>query len=364
MKKIVIIIGTRPEAIKMAPVYIELAKNSYYDVRICSTGQHKEMVNSALLFFGISIDRVLNISYDIPDLPYLLKEIIFTTSEYLKFEKPDLVLVHGDTSTTLGTALAASYLKIKIGHVEAGLRTNNILDPWPEEINRKLVSCMSSINFCPTIGSLNNLLSEGFSSDSSVITGNTVIDAARIASMKFMEKKRNHEKRQILVTLHRRENQGPIMAGILNAIRQISRKYIDSVEILFPVHPNPNVHGMVYEILGGIENVILTEPLDYGVFINAISNSFLIMTDSGGIQEEAPFFNVPVLILRNTTERPEALEFGVAKLVGTESSNIIAAFDDLFHNPEQYNEMANAINPFGNGYASELIAQEICNKLL
>jgi UDP-N-acetylglucosamine 2-epimerase (non-hydrolysing) len=358
MKKILTIFGTRPEAIKLAPVIKELERrNDVFVSKVCVTAQHREMLDPFLQLFGINPDWDLNIMQPNQSLFDVTAKALIKLKEVLEKEKPDLVLVQGDTTTTFTAALAAYYLKIKVGHVEAGLRTLDKYNPFPEELNRRLVGHIADLHFAPTKRAKENLLSEGIPEGSIFVTGNTVVDAlfmilARTKSEDYLPKALSQPDRKlILVTAHRRESFGEGIANICLALKEIVKRVPD-VEIVYPVHLNPNVREPVYRMLSGMERVHLIEPLDYISFVHLMKASYLILTDSGGIQEEAPSLGRPVLVLRNTTERPEAVEAGAAKLVGTDPQRIVAETLRLLQDPSGYSKMATVPNPFGDGKAA------------
>jgi UDP-N-acetylglucosamine 2-epimerase (non-hydrolysing) len=367
MKKVLLVFGTRPEAIKMAPLVKEFEKHrDSFQTKICITAQHREMLDQVLAIFDIHPDYDLNIMKAGQDLYDITSRVLLGMRDVLKEFAPDLVLVHGDTTTSASTALAAFYQQIKVGHVEAGLRTGNIYAPWPEEMNRMLTRCLTQYHFSPTENSKRNLLKENVREESILVTGNTVIDALKIVidkigsdqSMKVeiesTIKAKGYEikkdKKLILITGHRRENFGEGFIQICGAIKEIALRYPD-VDLLYPVHLNPNVQKPVYEILQGLNNVFLSEPIDYLPFVYLMSKSLLLLTDSGGIQEEAPSLGKPVLVMRNTTERPEAVEAGTVKLVGTDKERIVTEIIRLIEEPEYYDSMSRAHNPYGDGKA-------------
>jgi UDP-N-acetylglucosamine 2-epimerase (non-hydrolysing) len=343
--KIFCVIGTRPEAIKMAPVIQEL--RSVFKVTVISTGQHRSMLDQTLKVFNLSPDVDFNLMQPDQLISSLLTESIKTLSNFFIENKPDLVLAQGDTTTALASALSSYYNKIPFGHIEAGLRSFNYQNPWPEEINRVLISKLSTYHFCPTKSSEENLLKEGIV-DNVYVTGNTVID-----SLLKIAKKEKHHKKQILITLHRRENFGKPIDDILSAILDIVKSN-EEVNVVFPVHLNPNIKNKVYSILNH-ERITLLNPLDYENFVKIMSESYLILTDSGGIQEEAPALGIPVLVLRETTERPEAVDCGVVKLVGSDKLTIINETTKLLNNKEEYQKMAVGVSPYGDGTASKRI---------
>jgi len=342
----------------LAPVIKELERrNDVFMSKVCVTAQHREMLDPFLQLFEIKPDWDLNIMQPNQSLFDVTAKALMKLKEVLEEEKPDLVLVQGDTTTTFTAALAAYYLKIKVGHVEAGLRTLDKYNPFPEELNRRLVGHIADLHFAPTKRAKDNLLSEGIPESSIFVTGNTVVDAlfmilAQTKSEDYLPRALFHpDCKLILVTAHRRESFGEGIANICLALREIVERASD-VEIVYPVHLNPNVRKPVYRMLGGVERIRLIEPLDYISFVHLMKASYLILTDSGGIQEEAPSLGKPVLILRNTTERPEAVEAGAAKLVGTNPQRIVEETLRLLQDPLEYSKMANVPNPFGDGKAS------------
>lgn len=385
MKKVMLIFGTRPEAIKMAPVYHEFKKKpDKFKVIVCVTAQHREMLDQVLQLFEINPDYDLDIMAPGQDLFDVTTSVLQKLKPILTSEKPDVVLVHGDTTTTLAAALAAYYCKITVGHVEAGLRTGNKYSPFPEEINRTITTAIAGVHFAPTVSSRNNLLKENVSSDKIIVTGNTVIDALFMIKNKidkeFLGKKiekdlvgrfptlsriftsinsENRRKRFILVTGHRRENFGEGFENICNALSDIAAKYED-VDIVYPVHLNPNVQEPVRRILsdGQRKNIHLIQPVDYLPFVHLMNCSYLIVTDSGGIQEEAPSLGKPVLVMRDTTERPEAVAAGTVKLVGTSVCKIKEYTSLLLDNCEYYTDMASLSNPYGDGKSAQVIVNK------
>ncbi len=360
-KKVMLVFGTRPEAIKMCPVVNELKNREGIDTVVCVTGQHKEMLKQVLDVFDVVPDYDLAIMKPGQTLYDITSNILLSIKDILANEKPDLVLVHGDTSTAFVTALAAFYQQIPVGHVEAGLRTYNIYSPYPEEFNRQGVGLISQYNFAPTKGAANNLINEGKSEDNIYITGNTVIDALKTT----VREDYNHKEldwvgqdRLILVTAHRRENLGEPMRHMFKAIRRITDEF-DDVKVIYPVHLNPVVRELAKETLGESDSIHLIEPLDVIDFHNFMNRSYLILTDSGGVQEEAPSLGVPVLVMRNETERPEGIEAGTLKLVGTEEEKIYQECVTLLTDDVEYDKMAKATNPYGDGYASKRICDVI-----
>ena len=374
MKKILLVFGTRPEAIKMAPLALALQANSKdFETKICVTGQHRQMLDQVLQLFNLTPDFDLNLmksGQTLSDITTgVLKGLEGVFAEWL----PDVVLVHGDTATTFATSLAAYYQKIKIGHVEAGLRTGDIYSPWPEEANRKLTGALANYHFAPTQSSYDNLIKENVDPATITITGNTVIDALLTVKEKVetdqniiqeFEQKFNFldkTKKLILVTGHRRENFGQGFLNICSSLATLAKKYPD-IQIVYPVHLNPNVQQPVNELLSNIENIFLIEPQDYLPFVYLMNRSYLILTDSGGIQEEAPSLGKPVLVMRDTTERPEAVDAGTVRLVGTDAAIIEQAVSELLEDGEIYKVMAEAHNPYGDGTASQQIINFLKNK--
>ena len=370
MKKILIVFGTRPEAIKMAPLVKKFQKDLInFDTKVCVTAQHREMLDQVLDLFKIIPDYDLNIMKPGQDLYDVTSSILLKIKPVLEGFKPDVVLVHGDTATTFATSLAAYYQKIKIGHIEAGLRTGDLYSPWPEEGNRRLVGVLTDYHFSPTSTSKNNLLNEGVVESSIFITGNTVIDALQLVVSRikkdeslrlkfentiFQSGFQELNSKFILVTGHRRENFGQGFLNICGALKVLAKKNPD-INILYPVHLNPNVRKPVNELLSNVSNIKLVEPFQYEEFIYLMSKSFLILTDSGGIQEEAPSLGKPVLVMRDTTERPEAVEAGTVKLVGSDQDNIVKEVQNLLDDSSEYQRMSKAHNPYGNGNASKNI---------
>lgn len=365
MKKVLLIFGTRPEAIKMAPLVKALENDKNIVSKVCVTAQHREMLDQVLDIFDIKPDYDLNIMKYGQDLYDVTSDVILGLKDIFVEFKPDLVLVHGDTTTSSISSLAAFYSKIKIGHVEAGLRTNNLYSPWPEEANRQITGVLANYHFAPTETSKENLLKENKKEESILITGNTVIDALFFAltkieadkelKNKIYEKinhqyKMNDDRKLILVTGHRRENFGEGFVNICKSLKTIAEKNPD-IDIVYPVHLNPNVQKPVKEILSSMKNIYLIEPLEYELFIYLMNKAYFIITDSGGIQEEAPSLGKPVLVMRDTTERPEALEAGTVKLVGTNLSVISNEAQVLLDDEKEYEKMSKAHNPYGDGNA-------------
>jgi len=357
--KVVAIFGTRPEAIKMSPLIIELKKHHCFETVLCVTGQHREMLDQVLSAFDLKPDYDLSIMKQNQNLFEITVNILEHIKNVLESERPDLCLVHGDTTTTFIAALACYYLQIPVGHIEAGLRTHNIFSPYPEEFNRQAVSIIAKYNFAPTEIAKQNLIKEGKNKSSIYITGNTAIDALRYT----IQDDYRHDcldwakgSRLILITAHRRENLGVPMERMFKAIRRIVNKFPD-VKAIYPIHLNPIVNKAAYEFLGDEKRIRLIEPLDVIDFHNFMARSFLILTDSGGIQEEAPSLGKPVLVMRETTERPEGLAAGTLKLVGTDESTIYNALTQLLENEDEYKKMSKAVNPYGDGHASERIVK-------
>lgn len=358
MKNIMLVFGTRPEAIKMCPLVNELKARRNLNITVCVTGQHRQMLDQVLDAFHVVPDYDLSIMKDKQTLFDITANILNGIKEVLEDAQPDVVLVHGDTSTTFATALACFYLQIPVGHVEAGLRTYNINSPYPEEFNRQAVSIISRFNFAPTELARQNLLSEGKDADSIYVTGNTAIDALKTTVRQdytHPELEWAKDSRLILITAHRRENLGEPMKNMFRAIRRCLDEHPD-VKAIYPIHMNPAVRKTANEILGGDERIHIIEPLDVLDFHNFIARSYLILTDSGGIQEEAPSLGKPVLVMRDTTERPEGIEAGTLKLVGTDEEVIYSYFKLLINDAKVYSSMSNACNPYGDGIASKRIA--------
>ena len=364
-KKILVIFGTRPEAIKMAPLVKEFEMAKEFEIKVCVTGQHRQMLDQVLDLFNISPDFDLNLMKAGQSLSELTCNILNGLDGVFAEYTPDWVLVHGDTTTTMGASLAAFYRKISIAHVEAGLRTRNIYSPWPEEANRQITSRLAKVHFAPTNQAKNNLLAENIQNERIDVTGNTVIDALLSVSNIIDNDKKlsllfdsnfdyiDRKKKLLLVTGHRRENFGDGFESICRALKEIALD--ENVQIVYPVHLNPNVQDPVNRILGGIKNIFLIPPLDYLPFVYLMKNCYLILTDSGGIQEEAPSLGKPVLVMRETTERPEAVAAGTVVLVGTDAKRICAEVRHLLNNSDSYSTMTHAHNPYGDGLASKRI---------
>jgi UDP-N-acetylglucosamine 2-epimerase (non-hydrolysing) len=365
MKKVMLVFGTRPEAIKMCPLVKELKKREELQTIVCVTGQHRQMLDMVLEAFDVTPDYDLSIMKDKQTLFDVTTNILNRIKEVLEKEKPDVVLVHGDTSTTFVTALACFYLQIPVGHVEAGLRTYNIYSPYPEEFNRQAVSIISKFNFAPTELSKQNLLKEGKDPDSIYVTGNTAIDALKTTvreNYTHPELEWAKGSRLIMITAHRRENLGEPMRHMFKAIRRVMDEHPD-VKAIYPIHMNPVVREIANEYLGDDDRIHIIEPLDVLDFHNFLSRSYLILTDSGGIQEEAPSLGKPVLVMRDTTERPEGIAAGTLKLVGTEEETIYNEFSRLLSDKEEYEAMSKASNPYGDGHACERIADVLVRTL-
>lgn len=368
MKKIAVIFGTRPDTIKMAPIIKELEQQTeHFQLITIATAQHRQMLDQVLDVFKIKPDYDLNIMKPSQTLATITKNTVEELDIIFEKEKPDLVLVQGDTTTTFVGSLAAFYRQIPVGHVEAGLRTNDKNNPFPEEINRRLTSTITDLHFAPTQTAKQALLAENVNPENIFITGNTVIDALSysvnsdyIFSSDILNHIIDQDKKIILVTMHRRENLGEPMKSACNAIKNLALIYKD-YNIIFPVHLNPKVQDVAQSILGNIPNIFLIKPLDYLDFVNLMSKSYLILTDSGGVQEEGPHFGIPILVLRKVTERPEAVEYGTVKLVGLDEHTIFTTADNLLNNEDEYIKMATAVNPYGDGLSAKRTIQIIKN---
>ena len=379
MKRLLLVFGTRPEAIKMCPLVKELQKYpEVFETVVCVTGQHREMLDQVLRIFDVVPDYDLNIMKQGQDLYDVTSRVLTGMRDVLDEVKPDVVLVHGDTTTSTASALAAFYRQIPVGHVEAGLRTHNIYSPWPEEMNRQITGRIATYDFSPTPLSRQNLLDEGVSPDKITVTGNTVIDAlqmvvARIKGDSFLQaqlaeqlRKAGYDvsrgKRLVLITGHRRENFGEGFINICTSIRDLAAKYPD-VDFVYPMHLNPNVRKPIHQVFGerleDLGNLFFIEPLEYLDFVYLMEKSTLVLTDSGGIQEEAPGLGKPVLVMRDTTERPEALEAGTVKLVGTNYDKIVSVVSCLLDDPAAYDAMSHAVNPYGDGHACSRIVEKL-----
>lgn len=362
-KKVMLIFGTRPEAIKMAPLVKALETDTiHFDTVVCVTGQHREMLDQVLDIFGIRPHYDLNIMKRGQDLFDVTARVLLRMRDVLQKEQPDIVLVHGDTTTSTAAALAAFYQHIPVGHIEAGLRTHNVLSPWPEEMNRQLTARIATYHFAPTPLCRENLLSEGVSSHHIYVTGNTVIDALHyITARQHIHPTLSQSQRLVLITGHRRENFGNGLRHICLAIKTLAERY-PNVKFIYPVHPNPNVRktiadlfGVTSEANGNKGNLHFIKPMEYADFVALLAKSTIVLTDSGGIQEEAPGLGKPVLVMRDTTERPEAIKAGTVKLVGADYDKIVSEVSTLLDDAEAYHKMSHAINPYGDGHASERI---------
>lgn len=365
MKKVMLVFGTRPEAIKMCPLVNELKTRKQLETVVCVTGQHRQMLDQVLEAFQVEPDYDLSIMKERQTLFDVTTNILNNIKEVLEKEKPNVVLVHGDTSTTFVTALACFYLKIPVGHVEAGLRTYNIYSPYPEEFNRQAVSIISQFNFAPTELSKNNLLKEGKKEETIFVTGNTAIDALKTTVREdytHPDLEWASDSRLIMITAHRRENLGEPMQHMFRAIRRVMDEHPD-VKAIYPIHMNPVVREIADSILGDDERIRIIEPLEVLDFHNFLNRSYMILTDSGGIQEEAPSLGKPVLVMRDTTERPEGIAAGTLKLVGTEEETIYQNFKSLLENKDEYEKMSKASNPYGDGFACKRIADILEEKL-
>lgn len=382
MKRIMLVFGTRPEAIKMAPLVKEFQKNSAdFETIVCVTGQHREMLDQVLQIFDIKPDYDLNIMKQGQDLYDVTARVLTGMRDVLKEVKPDVVLVHGDTTTSTAAALAAFYQQIPVGHVEAGLRTHNIYSPWPEEMNRQITGRIATYNFSPTALSKKNLLAEGVNEDKITVTGNTVIDALHIVVDKIKNdtclqrelagilqksgydtSRLTNGKKLVLITGHRRENFGDGFINMCTAIKDLTAKYPD-VDFVYPMHLNPNVRKPIHEVFGDnlsdLGNMFFIEPLEYLSFVFLMEKATIVLTDSGGIQEEAPGLGKPVLVMRDTTERPEALDAGTVKLVGTDYDKIVGEVSNLLDSKEAYDAMSRAVNPYGDGLACSRIVKAL-----
>ncbi len=367
--RILLVFGTRPEAIKMAPLCIELGRHPDLETRVCVTGQHRQMLDQVLDVFGIQPDFDLNLMRSGQDLTDITSSVLKGMRTVFARWRPDWIVVHGDTTTTLAASLAAYYERIRVAHVEAGLRTHDRYSPWPEEINRKATATIASQHFAPTPRAEANLVAEGVPPEDIMVTGNTVIDALLGATRIIQGDAHLRERlgmqlsfidprsRLILVTAHRRENFGGKFQGILQAVRELGKR--EDVQIVFPVHLNPNAREPAFEVLSGAKGVHLVEPMDYLPFVHLMNRCHLVLSDSGGIQEEAPSLGKPVLVLRDVTERPEAVEAGTALLVGSDTATIVREATRLLDDPSRYAQMSNLKNPYGDGLASQRIARRM-----
>ena len=372
MKRILLVFGTRPEAIKMCPLVKEFQKHpEEFETVVCVTGQHREMLDQVLQIFGVKPDYDLNIMKQGQDLYDVTARVLVGMRDILDTVKPDVVLVHGDTTTSMAAAMAAFYRQIPVGHVEAGLRTHNLYSPWPEEMNRQVTGRIAEYDFAPTPLSRQNLLDEGVSEEKITVTGNTVIDALHWVVENVMKKGYKpldplvaslpqDDRRMVLITGHRRENFGEGFISMCTAIRDLARKYPE-VDFVYPMHLNPNVRKPIREVFGDErrDNLFFIEPLDYLDFVYLMSRSYIVLTDSGGIQEEAPGLGKPVLVMRDTTERPEALEAGTVRLVGTDYDKIVSEVSALLDDRNHYEAMSHAVNPYGDGKACPRIVEKL-----
>jgi len=370
--KVLSIFGTRPEAIKMAPVVRELQRRANVLSQVCVTGQHREMLDQVLNLFNIVPDYDLNVMRADQTPTRIITQVLLELDPLLRDIRPDWILVQGDATTVMASAIAARHLKIKIGHVEAGLRTGDMQNPFPEEMNRVVTDAISDLHFAPTSQSRDNLLRAGIAEHSITVTGNTVIDALLDVANRPWNPEPNHPlykwydpnsrlalPKFILITAHRRESFGKPLLNICAGLREIARRGQSVLHLIYPVHLNPNVHEPVKHLLGGVPNITLTPPLDYLSLVHLMKHSTLILTDSGGIQEEAPSLGVPVIVLRDVTERPEGIQAGVVKMVGTDPEKIVGETFRLLEDPRAYQAMAKAVNPYGDGHAARRIADKL-----
>lgn len=363
-KKILVVFGTRPEVIKVAPVIKRLQENERFETILCTTGQHRAILDQMLRVFDIAPDIDLHLMEENQTLSGLTAKAVQAVTEVLYRHRPDICLVQGDTTTAMVAGLACFYSKVAVGHIEAGLRSHDRFNPFPEEINRRMLSVLSSFHFAPTEGSVQNLLAEGIPGEHVFLTGNTVIDALLMTASRdlpFPSDLRLKHERFILVTAHRRENWGQPVRDICSALKRIAQR--NAIDIVYPVHPNPNIKGPVHEALAGIETVHLVPPLEYLDFVGLMKSCTLLLTDSGGVQEEGPSLGKPVLVMRETTERPEAVAAGCARLVGTSPDNVVNEVERLLSDKEEYDRMATIANPFGDGHAAERIAGILSDNL-
>jgi UDP-N-acetylglucosamine 2-epimerase (non-hydrolysing) len=366
--RVLSIFGTRPEAVKMAPVVRQLAITPGFDAKVCVTAQHREMLDQVLTLFAIRPDYDLDIMQEDQSLAELTAAVFSDLEPVLEDSQPEWILIQGDTTTVMSAALLAYYRRIKVGHVEAGLRTGDKWQPFPEEINRRVAGVVADLHFAPTAWARRNLLAEGVDEDKILVTGNPVIDALHTVIAQPYDLGQelltglSPERRVILVTAHRRENFGRPMEDIFTALRRLAEIYADDAVIVYPVHLNPNVHGPAHRMLDDVPNIRLVDPLDYLPMVHLMARAHLVLTDSGGLQEEAPALGTPVLVLREVTERPEAIEAGTARLVGTDAEKIIVESRRLLDDPEEHAKMARAINPFGDGHAAERIVTALSSR--
>ncbi|MCP4482875.1 MAG: UDP-N-acetylglucosamine 2-epimerase (non-hydrolyzing) [bacterium] len=354
-KKIILAFGTRPEAIKMAPLVLKLKANKKFNIKVVLTAQHRKMLDQVMKLFEIGADYDLDIMTPSQTLYHTTTRVLNGVGEILRKENPDLLLVHGDTTTTFAASLAAFYERIPVGHVESGLRSFDKQNPFPEEVNRVLTDAIANLYFAPTVLAKQNILQENIDPQKVFITGNTVTDALLHVAGKNYDI--NLPDNFILATVHRRENFGEPLRNICAAFNEITEK--TNLKIILPVHPNPNVKNIIYKLLGSNKNIILSEPFEYLELVQIMKKTKMVITDSGGLQEEAPSLGKPVLVMRKTTERPEAIKYGTAKLVGTTKNKIVDSVYELWSDNIKYSEMANAINPYGDGKACERISQVI-----
>jgi UDP-N-acetylglucosamine 2-epimerase (non-hydrolysing) len=369
MKKLLIVFGTRPEAIKLAPVVYALhAHPDLFDARICLTAQHREMLDQVISWFDLPVHYDLDLMRHDQSLFDVTASVLTGVGDVIRRESPDLLLVQGDTTTTFAASLAAFYRRLPVAHVEAGLRTYQKDHPFPEEINRRLTSTLADLHFAPTERARRALLAESVSSEAIFVTGNTVVDALLMTLKKLQTSHSDlpisPDRRLLLVTGHRRENFGEGLVRVCRALRILTERYAGDIEIVYPVHPNPNVRTPVNDLLGGIPSIHLIPPLDYPTFVFLLNRSYVVITDSGGIQEEAPSLGKPVLVTRETTERPEAVEAGTVRLVGTDIDRIVIEASRLLDDPDAYRSMAFAHNPYGDGHAAERIINILKNHFL
>jgi UDP-N-acetylglucosamine 2-epimerase (non-hydrolysing) len=369
--RVLSIFGTRPEAIKVAPVIDELQRAEDVVSRVCVTGQHREMLDQVLDLFGIVPDYDLNLMQENQSLSQLSAAVLTKLEPILASVRPDWVLVQGDTTTAALAALAAFYARVKVGHIEAGLRSHDKWRPFPEEINRRVAGVVADFHFAPTEAARQNLLCEGVPESQVVVTGNTVIDALRwVQALPWEPSTLGEAGRDVLapgvriitVTAHRRENFGEPLVRVCAALRKLAERYGDSIRLFYPVHRNPNIWGPVHQLLEGIPNIILSDPLEYLSLVHLMKRSYVVLTDSGGIQEEAPSLGVPALVLREVTERPEAVASGNILLVGTDPDRIVSEVVRLLDNPREHRRMAHAVNPYGDGHAAERITRALCGQ--
>jgi UDP-N-acetylglucosamine 2-epimerase (non-hydrolysing) len=364
--KVLFIFGTRPEAIKMAPVIEAMAlRPEFFDIRICVTAQHRQMLDNVLALFNIQPDYDLDLMSQKQALSGLTARIFDTLDTVIYKENPDWVLVQGDTTTTMVASVVAYYHRAKVGHIEAGLRTHDKFQPFPEEINRRIASIVADLHFAPTESAQTNLIHEGIDKRNILVTGNTVIDALlQAVQLKYDFEngplaKIPFDKRILLVTAHRRENFGEQIKSICRALTVIAKHYASDVHVVYPVHLNPNIWEPVHTLLSGVSNITLLKPLDYLSFVHLMNQSHIVLTDSGGLQEEAPSLGKPVLVLRGVTERPEAVEAGTARVIGTKTERVVQEVERLLDDSAEYTRMANAVNPYGDGHAAERICEQL-----